>query len=139
MISIKRLRKRIRRNFNGAFKRPFSALRLDRIRGVCLQWQTTNNSPTFPKLCKARWNDVCCASRQAGNLNRVLLPDDDGTAMLTATFVSFDANGWTNNFSAVDGTAKKFWAVAIGEESVAVSDPPSASFRKTRQNVQLQM
>jgi len=42
------------------------------------------------------------------------LPDDDGTAAWTASFVSFDASGWTLNFSASEGTAVKWWALALG-------------------------
>lgn len=45
----------------------------------------------------------------------VELPDDDGGAGLTASFVSFDANGWTLNYSAVEGNAKLFFALAIAE------------------------
>jgi len=33
--------------------------------------------------------------------------------------VSFDANGWTWNFSAVMGTATKWWYLAIEEEAAA--------------------
>ena len=53
-------------------------------------------------------------------------PDGDGTALLTASFVSFDANGWTLNYSAVDSNAKYFWALAIEEESAAGLSIPVA-------------
>lgn len=43
------------------------------------------------------------------------LPDDDGTVGLTATFVSFDANGWTENYTAVKGVACLMPALAIAE------------------------
>lgn len=69
----------------------------------------------------------------------VELPDDDGAAGLTGAFTSMDADGFTINYSAVEAAAKKFWAVAIEEEAVAVIDPPDWAFRKTRQNVQLRM
>ena len=49
----------------------------------------------------------------------VQLPDDDGAAGLTASFVSFDANGWTLNYSAVEANAKLFFVVAIEEETAA--------------------
>jgi hypothetical protein len=60
----------------------------------------------------------------------VNLPVDDGSAGFTASFVSFDANGWTINFSATNGTARQWVALAIGEEvvgdlSVSVSDTVS--------------
>lgn len=45
------------------------------------------------------------------------LPDDDGTALLTAAFSSFDANGFTLNYSAVDAAAKYFILIAVEEES----------------------
>lgn len=43
------------------------------------------------------------------------LPDDDGTVGLTAAFVSFDADGWTENYTAVKGTSGLMPALAIGE------------------------
>lgn len=46
-------------------------------------------------------------------------PDDDGTAGITASFVSFDANGWTLNYSAVTTNAKIFLALAIEAEAGA--------------------
>lgn len=52
----------------------------------------------------------------------IQLPDHDGTAGLTASFVSMDSGaGWTNNYSVVDATAKLFWAVAVEEDAVAAS------------------
>ncbi len=52
------------------------------------------------------------------------LPDDDGTAGLTATFVSFDSLGWTDNYSAVKGTGGLMPALAI-EEFVAAAGQPT--------------
>ena len=49
----------------------------------------------------------------------VELPDDDGSAGLTASFTSFDANGWTLNYSAVEANAKLFFALAIEGEAAA--------------------
>ena len=46
-------------------------------------------------------------------------PQDDGLSGFVASFVSFDANGWTWNFSAVMGTATKWWYLAIEEEAAA--------------------
>lgn len=43
----------------------------------------------------------------------VQLPDDDGTAGLTAAFTSFDAGGWTENYTAVKGTGALVPALAI--------------------------
>lgn len=42
------------------------------------------------------------------------LPDDNGTSGIAATLVSLDVTGWTLNYSAVKGTARKFAALAIG-------------------------
>jgi hypothetical protein len=42
------------------------------------------------------------------------LPQDDGSAGHAASFVSFDASGWTLNFTTTMGTAKKWWALTIG-------------------------
>lgn len=53
----------------------------------------------------------------------VELPDHDGSAGVTASFVSFDANGWTLNYTAVEAAAKLFFALAI-EEEVAVGGNP---------------
>lgn len=41
------------------------------------------------------------------------LDDDDGTDAFDATYVSMDANGWTLNFSAADGTTRKWIGFAI--------------------------
>lgn len=41
------------------------------------------------------------------------LPQDDGTAGLTAAFASMNNDGWTLNYSAVEGNAKKFFGLAI--------------------------
>ena len=49
------------------------------------------------------------------------LPDDDGGAGLTANFVSFDATGYTLNWTAVEGNAKKMAGLAI--EGVAAAPP----------------
>lgn len=43
------------------------------------------------------------------------LPDDDGTPGITAAFVSFDANGWTDNYTVVKGDAGLMPALAIQE------------------------
>ena len=51
----------------------------------------------------------------------IVVPDDDGTLDIEATFVSFDANGWTVNYSNAPATAKLFWALAIEEEGGAPS------------------
>ena len=53
----------------------------------------------------------------------VQLPDDDGSAGLTASFVSLDANGWTLNYTAVKPAAKYMWAVAIEGEAAAEGNP----------------
>jgi len=62
----------------------------------------------------ATMNTQCLSDNVA-----VELPDDDGSAGLTASFVSFDANGWTLNYSAVEAAAKLFIGVAIEEEAAA--------------------
>lgn len=41
------------------------------------------------------------------------LPQDDGTPGLTAAFASMNNDGWTLNYSAVEGNAKKFFGLAI--------------------------
>lgn len=45
------------------------------------------------------------------------LNDEAGAAAFDATFVSMDANGWTLNFSAVDGATRKWPAFAIAAAS----------------------
>jgi hypothetical protein len=51
----------------------------------------------------------------------VALPDDDGALDIEATFVSFDANGWTLNYSNAPAAAKLWPALAIEEEAGGVS------------------
>lgn len=46
-----------------------------------------------------------------------LLHDDDGAGLIAASLTSFDATGWTANFTAVSGTGKKWLALAVEEES----------------------
>ena len=41
------------------------------------------------------------------------LPEDNGGSGITASFVSFDANGWTENYTAVQATAGLIPALAI--------------------------
>lgn len=47
------------------------------------------------------------------------LPDDDGVALCTASFVSMDSAGWTLNHTAVAATGKVWPAFAIGSVSAA--------------------
>lgn len=51
------------------------------------------------------------------------LPDDDATVGWVASFISFDANGWTWNFTQSHGTAVKWWYLAIEEEAAGLSIP----------------
>ena len=46
----------------------------------------------------------------------VELPEDDGTAALTASFVGMVSTGYTLNYSAVEANAKKFFNLAIQGE-----------------------
>jgi hypothetical protein len=55
----------------------------------------------------------------------VYIDDDDGTLIFDATFVSFDALGWTSYFGTTEtGAAKKWIAFAI-EEDAAVAGAPT--------------
>jgi hypothetical protein len=65
----------------------------------------------------------------------ILLPDDDGAAGLVASFVSFDASGWTLNYSAVEANAKIFFALAIEEEAVGGLSIPVAQHHRQQQQV----
>ena len=62
------------------------------------------------------------------------LPDDDGSQGVEASFVSFDANGWTLNYTAVKANAKLWPYLAIGEAAagggVAVSMDHYSRFRR---------
>ena len=59
------------------------------------------------------------------------LPDDDGTAGLASAFVSFDATGWTETYTAVKGAAALMPALAIGEFSVANAMPMAEHHYRT--------
>lgn len=48
------------------------------------------------------------------------LATDDGTDQLIASLSSFDANGWTPNYSTVDGTARQQFWLAIEEDEEEV-------------------
>lgn len=54
----------------------------------------------------------------------IVLTDDDGTLDIEATFVSFDANGWTVNYSNAPATAKLFFALAIEGEAAPPAGNP---------------
>ncbi len=43
------------------------------------------------------------------------LPDDAGLDFITASFTGFDAQGWTQDFTDTDGTARKIPSLVIGE------------------------
>jgi len=45
--------------------------------------------------------------------------------------VSFDANGWTWNFSATEATAVKYWALAIEAETAANAMPMAMHYYRT--------
>lgn len=63
-------------------------------------------------------NGVATSSTQSlSDDTAVELPDDDGAAGLTASFVSMNTTGWTWNFSAVEASAKKFPTLIIGGEA----------------------
>lgn len=51
-----------------------------------------------------------------------VLHADDGSASVASTFVSFDANGWTQNFTAVSATGKiwQAWAIEAGGLSIPI-------------------
>ena len=49
----------------------------------------------------------------------IQIPDDDGTAGLTASFVSFDSLGWTDNYSRAGAGNELMPALAIEEFAVA--------------------
>lgn len=61
----------------------------------------------------------------------VNMPNDDGTDGHVASFVSFDANGWTWDFTTTEGTAVKYWALAIEEEDVIPPETPP-SYHQSR-------
>jgi hypothetical protein len=67
----------------------------------------------------ATMNTQSVADDQAVNLD-----EEDGTAAFDATFVSMDANGWTTNFSAVNGTTRKWLALAVEEFTTAGTTIP---------------
>lgn len=52
----------------------------------------------------------------------VNVPADDGTALITATLASLNADGWTYNYSATAAASKLFWTLAIEESAVAGGD-----------------
>lgn len=54
----------------------------------------------------------------------IFVEEDDGTDGHKATFVSFDATGWTHNFSISRGTTQKFISLVFEEEVVGGSSLP---------------
>lgn len=55
----------------------------------------------------------------------VQLPDNTGSALITASFSSFLSNGFRLNYSAVDtGAARKGWAFAVEEDAAGAAPLP---------------
>lgn len=65
----------------------------------------------------ATTNTQSVSDDQAVNLDA-----HDGTDTWDAAFVSMDANGWTLNFSATDGTARKWIGLAVEGEAAPAAD-----------------
>lgn len=61
-------------------------------------------------------------SQSLSDNQAVNLPYDDGSQAYAATFVSFDATGWTLNFTNTDGTAHKWYGFAVEEVSAVQED-----------------
>jgi hypothetical protein len=60
----------------------------------------------------------------------VNLPNDDASAGHIASLVSFDTDGLTLNFTTTEGTAVKYWLLAIGEVETKI--PPKAYYYRRR-------
>lgn len=82
------------------------------------------------QFCNSLWDDDGAADSNSecisDNIPINIQNGVDGTG-LVATFVSFDANGWTVNYSDVEVMAKQSWAVAIQE----VAGAAASKFRRT--------
>jgi hypothetical protein len=61
----------------------------------------------------------------------IVVPDDDGTLDIEASFVSMDANGWTVNYSNAPATAKLFLALAIGAAAATTSTSTTTTVSST--------
>ncbi|MFQ5774185.1 MAG: hypothetical protein ACE5GS_06695 [Kiloniellaceae bacterium] len=70
----------------------------------------------------ATTNNQALSDDQAINLD-----DHTGATAFDATFVSFDANGWTLNFSAADATLRKWFAFAVEAEAGGAATKTVAS------------
>lgn len=62
----------------------------------------------------------------------VHLDEHDGTPGHAATFVTLDAIGWTLNFSATLGAARKWWAWAIEDAQAGQAVPPKMYYYRRR-------
>jgi hypothetical protein len=70
----------------------------------------------------------------------VNVPDSGGTALLTASYVSFDANGFTLNYSAVDASnIRLFWGFAVEEDAAAGGFPWPSFQRHPKTNLLLRL
>jgi hypothetical protein len=63
-------------------------------------------------------NPTVTKGRQTAN-SAVLLREPSNAYTLTATLTSFDADGYTKNWTVVDGTARKFAYIAVGPAPAA--------------------
>jgi len=69
---------------------------------------------------------VCWHETNDAQLLNIDGSDASKTDLVDATLDSFDASGFTLDYSTVDGTARKFWALAIGAGGGATTVTPSA-------------
>lgn len=61
-----------------------------------------------------------CDSLADDQIVNVMSPGTDTTTIFAATWTSFDANGWTVNFTTVNGTTREWFALAV-ETDAAVT------------------
>jgi hypothetical protein len=85
-------------------------------------------------------DNVATSNEQSLSDDRaIVVPDDDGTLDIEATFVSMDANGWTVNYSNAPATAKLFFALAIEEETAAAASQIFLGKNHPSRNILLRM
>ena len=89
---------------------------------------SANASTNVP--CEFEWDEIwwqieddeATTDTQTVTANTSIeLPNDDGVALLTASFTSFNSDGWTQNFSAIAGSARKFPSLVIEEAPASVT------------------
>lgn len=80
-------------------------------------WSVNTASAQYSVCTTSEDNAGTSVEKSIVDSEAINAPSFDGTSEYLGTLSSFDTNGWTFNFSAVRGSASKWWAFAVEEDA----------------------